>query len=205
MRPDETTEELVAYVLGALGPQDSSRVEARLDASAEMRRLLDKVRGIVAALSHDESVEPAAELVDRVVALFRESRAAPRPSALAGLRRAVAALVFDSRLQPALAGFRGTAGARHLSWTSELGGVDLELSPPRPGTDPGWRILGQLAGNDRRGGAEVSLVRRATGGEVAAGRCDERGTFRLLAGPGDYDVLIGLGSGTLVLENLRVG
>jgi len=86
--------------------------------------------------------------VAAAVALWPAAASAPAglPAWLAGLRRVLATLRFDSAAQPALAlGMRGArASTRQLLFSAEGYDLDLRLTPAPDG--PGWQLDGQVLG-----------------------------------------------------------
>jgi hypothetical protein len=201
-------EELVALVLGELDPVRAAELESSLgkrphaaDQLASLRRLC---RSLPAA---DEHVGPSPRVLEQVRALFASSRQRPQvESASAGkaLRALIASIVFDSRTQFAVAGFRGGVGSYHLSLTCEIGEIDLRIEPASAPRGR-WSVLGQveLAGDAdrasivaRRAADELHLVQTTT---------DDHGMFRFEVGAGTYDIRIGLGDAEVTLPPLEVG
>jgi anti-sigma factor RsiW len=204
MQHDETsTEHLVRYVVGDLGADEAGRVEASVRRSPGLAEALAEVRRVVGTLAGDRSREAPAELVARAVALLGPP-AAPGLGArvLEGLR-VVARLVHDSWQPAAVAGFRGTARQRQLTYASDLGAIDLQLRA-MPRSAAAWRLLGQLE-HPAVPDAPVALLQSATGRECGRARTDERGLFSMTAGPGTYDLLVEMGPRTLVIERLDIG
>jgi hypothetical protein len=196
---DVSTESLVALVLGCLGEPEAQRLGARVAASNRLSGLVREIRDVVATLEEARSAPPAPDLIQRAVALYHARR--ERPAAL--VRRVLARLIFDSRLEATPAGLRGDPGPCRLCYSSEAGAVDLELAPPPPPASA-WRVVGQLSSASQRGAAEVSLVRRGGAAEVASATADERGRFRLQADPGEYELRLRLGSRAQIVAHLEI-
>ncbi len=163
------------------------------------------MRDLVDTLDADASAEPPPDLMRRVLTLLRGRRAQPNlAERLAGAMQVVAELIFDSG-RPAAAGLRGGATAHQLTYRTDLGTVDLRLSPHDARTRRSWRVRGQLDASSR-GVTTVALVRAGTGEEVTQTEADERGHFCLAADPGIYDVLIAPDdTRILVLRDVEVG
>jgi len=104
---------------------------------------------------------------------------------LAGLRRVLATLRFDSAAQPVLAlGMRGgRAGTRQLLFSAEGYDLDLRLTPDLSG--PCWQLDGQVLGPE--GPMRVSLTTGEAVADSLAGRGDQ-------AGPGPAPAPAGPGS-----------
>src|SRR5437773_3015668 len=127
-----------------------------------------------ARLRDDDSAEPPAWLMRRVSGLMRPPGRPKAGERLVEVLHVVARLVYDSRPQPALAGFRGgTATTVQASYHSELGSVDLKISPRRRPRGSGgagagregWLIEGQVSAAERPRLTSVSLLRSGSGDE----------------------------------------
>lgn len=120
---------------------------------------------------------PAASVPASVV------RPAPLDAWLAGLRRVLATLRFDSAAQPALAlGMRGgRAATRQLLFSAEGYDLDLRLTPDATG--PSWQLDGQVLGPE--GPMRVALT--TTGGAVPGDPTGPAGSARPSAPPTSAD------------------
>jgi hypothetical protein len=116
----------------------------------------------------------------------------------------LAALSFDSRSQPQLAGARGPApAATHLLYQVGDDEVGLHLLPEAPGER--WHVSGEALG---AGGQPVRGVARLVGsdGTVRAAPLDELGAFAFDGVPaGRYDLIVETEEGDLVLPQIEVG
>ncbi len=123
-----------AVIALALGEADQNS-PARLTAGEE--RSVAQIRAIVATM-RDQAIEEAPEsLVTRLVAIQTRIAIAGGldriaqvvTEIMAGVARTfMASLTYDSRVSPALAGFRGTGGATQLAFASPAGGIDLHVT-----------------------------------------------------------------------------
>jgi hypothetical protein len=129
-------EVLLDYAEEKVDAATAARVRAHLQAPcAACRAGLDAWQRVLAAMAADRAAGPPAWVVARAFDLFE--RREPAPSVW---ERMTAALTFDSRLQPALAGARDAgSGSFQLAFTAGELSVDL-LCEPGPGS---WRITGQ--------------------------------------------------------------
>ncbi len=199
-------EELVAYASGELRAAEAARVEAHLALAPDTAREVTELRQVLATLRTDDSEAPAAEVVARAVAALSDKPRATMPGWLVHARRIIAELVFDSRAQFALNGYRGPGSSCQLAYESPCGRVDLRLSANAAGPKP-WRIRGQVVlGEDAQVGP-VALVAAGTTDPVATVAADQHGRFRIDAATGLYDLLVSLDQGQRVIVHpaLEVG
>ncbi len=199
-------EELVAYASGELRDAEAARVEAYLALAPDTASEVAALRHVLETLRADDSEAPAAELVARVVAARSDKPRATMPDWLVHARRIVAELIFDSRAQLALDGYRGAGSSCQLAYETQCGRVDLRVSENAAGPKP-WRIRGQVVlGEDAQVGP-VALVAAGTTAPVATVSADQFGRFRIDAAPGRYDLLVSLDQGQRVIVHpaLEVG
>ena len=179
----------LALALGELDAEAAGRLDAALDDAA--RHAIGQVRATVAAM-RDRALEAApASLVRRLEAMGRVSPVGEAVAQVAGaIRRLVAQVVFDSRVSPALAGFRGGADGRQLVFSSEAGDVHLRLSGPDE-REPRVTIRGSIEATDETElqGA-IARIGGATGAAEAS--VDEDGMFVLRIAPGSHPMIVRL-------------
>lgn len=106
----------------------------------------------------DPAIEPAPEqLLRRLVALptkVRMSQALDRAADAvtaavhAVARTIIASLTFDSRSTPALAGFRGSAGATQLEFTCDLGEIHIHATESAQSSDGRLTVRGVFQPTD---------------------------------------------------------
>jgi hypothetical protein len=185
-------EQLFAYLSGDLAPDLAARLGSQLEGQPALREQLEACQELLALLETDDSVTPSAAAIRRAAACGPRSV----PAWLQHLQRAVAALVFDSGREPALAGFRraGT-GPRQLSYEAEAGRLDLEMTR---GTADSWLIRGQMTGEL---GSEPTVVALESGTDLAIDTTtlDPRGRFRLEVRSGRLDLVIGAQDGACAM------
>jgi hypothetical protein len=101
---------------------------------------VNHLRRVEAALAEGVLFDPPADAVRRALNLVQPSPATP--SLLDRAAAILARLVFDSFASPAPVGYRsaGLAAGRHMTFDSDLGEIDLEITPGAPGA---FRVLGQ--------------------------------------------------------------
>ncbi|MEZ6235739.1 MAG: hypothetical protein R3B68_16270 [Phycisphaerales bacterium] len=183
------SDEHLALAFGELDAAAAARLDASLDGAA--RAAIGQVRATVAAIG-DGGLEAApASLVRRLEAMGRVSALGEAVAQVAGaIRRLVAQVVFDSRVSPALAGFRGGADGRQLVFSSEAGDVHLRLSGPDE-RDPRVTIRGAIEASDETE-LEGAIARVGASGGAAEASIDEDGMFVLRVAPGSHPMIVRL-------------
>ena len=155
---------------GGLDPTEAEAVVAWLDASAEA---------------------PPSWVTNRAIRIGRRAEA-DRPAGRTPMRWLQAALVFDSRRSPRLAGARAAAaGLEAPRLRYEAGGAEIDLELGEAGAGGRTRVLGQVtAGEPDLAGARV--IAEGRGGRAEA-EVDDLGQFVLDGlGEGAYRLTVGL-------------
>lgn len=203
MKP--TFEQLVALAAGELSPADAAALNDALAAQPDAAGDLAYLRRVIETMRADRSVSAPAEQIAEAMSIFKAKPAVSVLDWLSDLGRAVATLVFDSRVQPALAGFRRSAATVEFELSFELGETEIDLQIHAPlAEDEGGRIRGQIHLMPPFENCEVALVR--AGGElVGQARPDAEGMFVLEAPCGEYELLVRLADRVAVLPGIRVG
>lgn len=151
-------------------------------------------------------------LVARLVGLEAQARFGAALDGVAdavmgAMRAIVATLTYDSRVSPALAGFRGTAGAVQLVFASEAGEVHLHVTESGGG-DGVVTVRGVLeptGGADARGSGGGSIVLTpVAGGADVSGSIDEDEMFVLRVAPGLYRAMLRIGDASVDLGVLEL-
>lgn len=181
-----TNQDLASFALGEASPDVASQVERSLAASPALRASLAKIKSTLDLLTHAELHEPPASLVQSALRLV-----APAKQHVSWLERAadaIAKLVFDSVATPGLAGFRSSATLdnRHMTFNCEDGEIDLEISPPKPGSSL-HTVTGQIAITGTLVPSAISYVLHGSG-NVATSTIDQRGRFTLELTSGLWDL-----------------
>ena len=202
-------EQLIAYAAGELSPEQAGQVQAYLAANPKAADPIALYKQAQAALQADQSAAPPAELVAKAKAIFASSPSEPAASWLDHLQQLIADLVFDSRAQPALAGYRGPATTFQLSFECEVASVDLEAEPLVDGSavppdESQWRIMGQVDLRQPDSLIELALVEQGAGAKIADAVADEHGMFTLEVKAGRYDLLLRVGDKVVVLRNIEI-
>lgn len=201
---EPTYEQLLAYAAGDLSPAEADQIAAYLarhPQAAETVRLYRLTRGTLQA---DDTVRPPEATLAASRALFREQQARrPQVSWLAGLRQVVAALVFDSREQVALAGLRGRHDGYQLTFESDLADVDLEVTPT-DGPQAPRSVRGQVAPHADVQVTHVTLTAPDSGEARASAEADESGMFNFIIAPGHFDLYVAVNGSVLVLSDVEI-
>ncbi len=201
-------QQLVAYASGELEGQEAAQVEAYLARWSIAAGDVTRLRETLEIMRSDDSEEPTPEAVGRALAVVARSRkpVAPRRP-LAGLDRILTRLVFDSRAQLAIPGYRGPASSYQLAYECEQGRIDLHVLPTSPVARGWYRIRGQVAWRSKVDSGFVCLIKKGADEPVESVMSDQHGRFRVDAPPGVYDLLIEVAQGdqVLVASDLDLG
>ncbi|MFN0136668.1 MAG: anti-sigma factor family protein [Phycisphaerae bacterium] len=202
-----TYEQLLAFAAGELTGSDASAIEAYLAVTPAVAREVARMRTVIGTMRSDESVAPPREWITAAQSIFK-----PKPSVieswLSQAATAIAALMFDSRQTPALAGFRGSATAIQLSYECDGMTVDLQLEPADQddaGIVTSWNVIGQIAFDEMRDGGDVAVVIAQSRQPVAQARTDEHGVFRMTLASGTFDLILHVDSKVVAIPNVFVG
>jgi hypothetical protein len=199
-------ERLIDYIDGKLGQQvEAAPVGAHLAAGCPRcsadSQWYQKLRAITRG---DDSIEPPAWVIKRAIRIFETQRAGPR--VVERLGRAVAALIFDSFAQPAIAGVRSTETAsRQLLYQAGDYSIDLQVAIA---SEHNASVIAQiLRENQPRfesvAGLSIELVRG--GRPTAATATNEMGEFTINdVVPGTYDLRVKTPDGMITVPELPV-
>ncbi len=197
---------LIAYAAGDLS-EEAARVEAQLARDPHAAATVRRFQAARAVIQSDDGSDPPPEAVVRACAIFSPSAIEKTGSWWQVLEQILATLVFDSRNQLAVAGYRGTHGGFQLCFECEHADVELQIEPtdrfsrevvPRPI----WQVMGQIVAARGAPNMGVALVRQGSTIPVAETSADSQGIFSLEAPSGRYDLLIRHGNGSVVLRDI---
>ncbi len=202
---------LVAYAAGDLSATEASQIEARLARDPQAAATVRRFRTARAIIQSDDGLDPPPEAVARAGAIFSPPAVERSGSWWDALEQILATLVFDSRCQPVIAGYRyrGTDGGFQLCFECEPADVELQVEPterfsgevvPRPI----WQVMGQIVTVRHAPNMEVALVRQGSTIPVAETSADSHGIFSLEAPSGRYDLFIRHGNGSVVLRDIEL-
>ena len=201
-----TFEQLVAYASGELTGRAASTVEAYLAVLPAVARTTQRLQEVIQRLRADDTTPATPGAVRRVVNLLQTLDEVPTPEWLVPIRL-LADLVFDSRAQPAMAGYRGIAASYQLAFESEPARVDLQILPQDRAVADRWRVRGQVTVRDGAELGAVTLVAEHTDTAVATAVPDQAGRFKLDSPAGVFELRIDLDEGTrsVVAPRLEIG
>ena len=207
MRQENITfEQLVAYASGELTGREDSMVEAYLAVLPAVARSTQRLGEVIQRLRADDTAPATPAAVRRALNLLQPLDEVPTPDWRAPIRL-FAKLVFDSRSQLAMAGYRGSAASYQLAFESAPARVDLQILPQDRGVGERWRVRGQVTVRDGAELGAVTLVAEHTDTAVATAVPDQAGRFKLDSPAGVFDLRIDLDEGTrsVVARRLEVG
>ena len=195
-------EEILAYLCGEATPVQAEQLRSLEASDPTFARQLRSAATTIDTLRSDRTPSVPAEWLASARALFKPQPRTAAPGWLESAVQRLAALVYDSRVQPSLAGFRGADDAVQLAFEAGETEIDVQVLPP--GDTPVTRVIGQISGS---AGArmDVALIESQTGTLVDSGAADDSGVFTLLAAaPGEYDIFVNAGTEVLKLERVRI-
>jgi anti-sigma factor RsiW len=194
-------EQLVAYACGELDGEEAARVEAVMAASLAATALVVRLRDVVETMREMDVAAPPRATVRRVLAAFARCGTRSGAGWLARVQWFVAELVFDSRAQPALAGYRGSLATRQMAYDSPYGRIDLQILPrDRGAAGERCRVRGQVTLHEDAAFGAVTLCDDTGGAGVAAETIPDRhGRFTMDVAAGAYDLLVELDQGDRVI------
>lgn len=195
-------ETILALAKGELCGAEADAAKAAIDADSCCRRQFSEISQTLAQLQSNRQNTPPADWIARAKAAFAPRAAEPRRSWIEQVVTAMARLVYDSRVQPALAGFRGEAEGATLTYECDGATMDLHLIAAEKDA---WTVLGQVDAAASEGHERIAFVRHGTSEIVAEADADESGQFRVSLAGGEYDVFCELTSELLKLDTVRIG
>ena len=202
-------DQLIAYAAGELTSEQATEVQAYLAANPKAAEPIAMYRQAQSALQADQNAAPPAEVVAKAKAIFASAPSEPAASWLDHLQQLLADLVFDSRAQPAMAGYRGPATTFQLSFECDAANIDLEAEPmtstvAAPSEKMQWRIMGQVDWEDASSPVQIAVVDPGTENPIAETIADEHGMFDVQVPAGRFDVLFQADDKVVVLRDIEI-
>ncbi len=203
-RQKVTIEMLVAYAAGELDPDAVARMEAHLASSPQDAAKLKRIRATIETMRTDDSSAAPTDTLTRAQAIFKPEQTPAWRRWLQDLEQVVASLIFDSRAQPALVGYRGGSDVVQLSFETEVASIDLELTSAGAVRDMTWTVMGQISPHDTELQLVVVLVSQTDDTIWVEVETDEHGVFTLQSPPGMHKLLIRFADRLVVLPNISL-
>jgi anti-sigma factor ChrR (cupin superfamily) len=138
-----SVENIMTYVDGQTLAVDKANVEQHLSGCSECTELRHELQNLVSQLREDSVNEPPSNLVQWGIDLFQPVM---QPSAGGRIRKIIAALVFDTFEQPALAGLR-RVGAPPRQLLFRAGDVDVDVKIESMEANDRITLVGQVLSN----------------------------------------------------------
>lgn len=205
MSTDISFERLIEYAAGKLSPMEAGMVEAYLASSPSAAATVSRFREVAHSIRSDDSVLPPARVLDAAKELYRENPPKVVSTVaewMRGLQRALATLIYDSRPQVALAGFRGHSDRYQVSFQAADVEIDLDVECGATGTQR--QVMGQISGVSQLRPDSIGLSKPGTLELIASATPDAVGMFKVVAESGTFDLLIGLEDRVVVVANLEL-
>src|SRR5262245_25221484 len=201
-------ERLVGFLDDASGGPATGEIAdhlSRCDNCAGERHWYEGVRSLAVT---DDSIAPPGWVFKRATKAFRDwtPSAGTLSSLVQNAGRVIAQLLFDSGVQPALAGARSSAVEyRQMLYQADDFSIDLQIEP-REQARAG--LAGQILREgdyefESVAGRSLTLVR--DGAEVATTRTNARGEFAITSlDSGSYDLAIDTGELNITIVGLGI-
>lgn len=194
---------LADWVEGRLSDAETHAVAEQVaGADAEVQATAGWLRSFRAISQRTVLAAPPASVRAALVRRFDEYSRGRRGPAI--IRQLVAALTYDSRQQPAVAGLRAAGVAPHqMLYATDL--LDVALHIQQRPADQGFDISGQVFPKARilAGGFEAQLLRGPHA--VAEANVDDLGEFVFSAlQPGRYEIALANAECQVVLSQIEL-
>lgn len=211
-----TDEQILGYAAGELTEEEAHRVEERIKADPKAGQRVARVQRLGRILATDDAVAPPDRVVTQAKALFRTATAPARKHSpwqrwLETIDRLVAGVVYDSRVEPAAAGYRRAESAAivtRLSFESDLAEIDLQLTRVEKGGQTALQVMGQVsviaADDAEMGNFPIALMQGGSTVIVAEEQCDEAGAFTMSVPPGTYDLALRVSDRLIVIPDIVI-
>jgi len=197
--------ELLDWLEGRLPPDQVRAVAERLEsADATTQADLDWLRVFLQARQSVQFASPPPSVRENLRGRFADYAQARQPPGL--FQRLLAALTFDSLVQPATVGLRSAADEgpqRQLIYATESAEIALTVQPTLPNKN--FIVTGQIfpVGDTPAHAFSIQLLRDVQEIDLAA--ADELGEFVFANLPaGDYEMVISAGEYEVVIPSLRL-
>jgi len=189
-------EELLSYVSGDLSDAAAAAMERRLESLPASASTAAALRSVLADLATNELEDAPPPAIRRLIALHQPAaREAVWKTWIDQAAGILAQLVFDSRAQPAVAGFRSSPTTVQLAYEWADGRVDLRIAPDPAASAPRRVMRGQAARHSPGAFGSAVLLDTAERRLVESTGIDAHGRFRLSPTAGRYELVLELDDG----------
>lgn len=190
---------LTSLALGELDDETANALRSRLASEPDLSRLFHQLSDAIAFLSAEPGTVPSRDALLSAKKLLRQARPGVIDRLSDGLRQIVAALDFDSRLTPAVAGIRGAGATAQVAYSCEEADLDLEIAPSDGGL---WLVTGQIDA-DSDGSWSVTIVDAAgSAPDITLDAND--GAFKAALPAGSYELLLRRGEVEIRVSPLQI-
>ncbi|MEK6701148.1 MAG: hypothetical protein AABZ53_02720 [Planctomycetota bacterium] len=206
--PGITFSELLAGAAGELEPTSLAALESKLSTLPEDLALYRRLCHTIQTMNTDDSVSAPPHALSLAKSLFAGPAQSPFALWLNSAKNVLARLRLDTGGQVTVAGLRGVAEGRHMileaqNVEAQSVELDLQLSPPAPGTSL-WKLRAHL-----EGGAQpcqsAALTAHASTHILDCQLADADGDVEFDVPPGRYDLIFKVGDTAVRVSDLAVG
>jgi hypothetical protein len=192
-------ETLVNYIDGQLSVRERGEADAHFAQSCgQCTRRLDLLRKVFRHAAQDQTVAPSASVLQQAIDIHLERG---KPAQAVPWTRLIAALTFDSHLQPSSALTRGTARERQMLFASEQVEIDLQIKSGHQDHD----LIGQVLAEKGPGEAAFVSLQGTTGQLLKATETDSMGQFAFRGiSSGVYDLIFDLENQEVAVMGIEV-
>ncbi len=203
---DQIFEKLIAYELDELSTEDRQAVQKLLDTDAAIESQFKLVQQLMTTIGLPELDDAPQSVIRQLKQLYRTRKPTLAQTLRQGVEHIIASLEMDSRLSPALVGFRGCAQTAHLVFESTLGEVDLQLTPGDESETQSWTVQGQVDTDKHPCGVQlVSMDEEMCDPSTSARTdCTCRGRFTLSTPPGTYVLMVDFDDAQLEVGPIQI-
>lgn len=214
-----TIQDLVALASNELPSEQHSAIEAWAAGQPEMAKALNQLRNVIDSMRRDDSEDMSSEAIQKAFDIFTITETVTEATTksptlieqlLAKAGSVIAEMVFDSRVAPAMAGFRRSASRNYqLAYECEAGRIDMQITPVSDMGKKTCRIRGQVTceGDTGMSGATVIKLHNTETDEVLGDVSpDEHGQFRMDTLPGVYNLVVEINSnaGAIIAQEVPI-
>jgi len=182
-----TLEDVLAWIAGERTGDEASAIMRAVERDPALAAHARLARAVGEATAAGPLPDVSPEVIRAAQSIFR---APAKPSIIDRATAAIAELLFDSRLAPALVRDRTISGYQ-LGYRAGATDIDLEIQKPAAGSGGAHRLVGQIV-PETQAVADVDLIDASTGRVVHSLRTGSDGHFEVQCAPGRYRLRVEL-------------